>query len=184
MRACVHVITPAFDKYRQAEPMVCDCIFLCVYCRLQTVSNNPFGVFGCNFLFEALKENSGLVEVHVNDCKMTDQGMDALVDALVFNAMCTTLGLCKNGLSNRGANRILDALKVNAKIAKVELWGTSTAIHVQTCLFVYTSVRVIVCELSAHMSLIFTIVLARHHCLLHDLLCFSFDSLMGRQRHG
>ena len=87
------------------------------------VSDNNFGVFGCNELFNCLKDNRGLLQVHLNNVGMTDDGHEALYNCIKFNGTCSVLGLCKNGFTNRTASRICAALKVNSGIKEIELWG-------------------------------------------------------------
>jgi hypothetical protein len=74
-------------------------------------------------LFQAVKANVGLTQVHVNNVDMSDEGAQDLHDCIKFNSTLHVLGLCKNGFTNRTANKILEALKVNSAIKEIELWG-------------------------------------------------------------
>ncbi len=91
---------------------------------------------------------AGLVQLHVSNVGMTDEGMDALYQCILFNSTFEVLGLCKNGFTNRAANRILEGLRVNSHIKEIELWGMCTRVmwgHWCVSVYVYVYVCMCVC---------------------------------------
>ncbi|KAF9961236.1 hypothetical protein BGZ72_004377 [Mortierella alpina] len=90
------------------------------------------GTFGgreLELLAEALKTNSTLATLDLNNTSTLDEGAVLIAEALKLNASLTALNLRGNSIGRIGAKALAEALKINSNLANLSLQGNSIGDH-------------------------------------------------------
>ena len=85
------------------------------------LNDNGIGAQGASGLAEALKVNSTLTVLKLNDNYIGAQGATGLAEALKVNSTLTVLKLNGNDIGAQGATGLAEALKVNSTLTVLEL---------------------------------------------------------------
>ena len=85
-------------------------------------------------LFNALKQNSHVVDVNLVNCAISDRISESIGDALAVNKSIVVLNLEKNKLNQAGASNIAKGLSKNTKLAELNLMNQANARWGDTCL--------------------------------------------------
>jgi len=85
------------------------------------LSGNAFGPAGVAALAGALKVNVALTDLNLGRCYLTD--IKELADALKSNHFLSTLALERNKFGSAGGAALADALKTNATLEQVGIYG-------------------------------------------------------------
>src|SRR2546423_853462 len=74
------------------------------------------------YISDALKSNSTITTLYLNDNNIDPDGAKYISDALKSNSTLTTLDLNKNNIGPDGAKYISDALKSNSTLTTLNLY--------------------------------------------------------------
>ncbi|KAL0251098.1 hypothetical protein GEMRC1_000312 [Eukaryota sp. GEM-RC1] len=89
------------------------------------LEDNLIRAEGATALAEMLKVNTAVTSVNVSYTYVQDVGASALAEALKVNASVTSVDLGGNYIGDEGARALAEALKVNASVTSVVLRGNS-----------------------------------------------------------
>ena len=89
---------------------------------LDLSSNTTVSLSSWRAIATALKANRTITKLALNRANITDEVVSILTDAVKFNVKLTSIELAGNRIGEKGGASILEMLKANSKISRVELW--------------------------------------------------------------
>ncbi|KAL0242519.1 hypothetical protein GEMRC1_005082 [Eukaryota sp. GEM-RC1] len=85
------------------------------------LEDSSIGAEGAKALAEALKVNASITSVSLAENSIGDEGVSALAEALKVNASITSICLLYNSIGAEGASALAEALKVNNSVTNIDL---------------------------------------------------------------
>jgi hypothetical protein len=89
------------------------------------LNNNTIGYVGASALADALKVNTSVTVIGLSRNAIGGEGASALADALKVNTLVTRIDLKSNTIGDEGASALADALKVNTSVTYINLDGNA-----------------------------------------------------------
>ncbi|CAE7210314.1 NLRC3 [Symbiodinium necroappetens] len=88
-----------------------------------SLENNDIGVEGCKAICEALKSNSTLTSINLHGNRIDVEGCKAMGEALKCNSTLASINLADCHIGDEGAEAICEALKCNSTLTSINLEG-------------------------------------------------------------
>lgn len=93
------------------------------------IINEPLSQKEIKEIAEALKKNTGLLELRLEDNNIGNDGVLQLANALKVNTRLQILSILRNGVTDLGASVLANALKTNKSLIKLSLDGRAVLSH-------------------------------------------------------
>ena len=89
------------------------------------LNENPISAEGTQALAEALKTNTTLTSINLECINIADEGAQALAEALKTNTTLTSIYLDSNQIDDEGTQALAEALKTNTTLTSISLYDNS-----------------------------------------------------------